>query len=70
LGLSLDDDVLNQIMEVGFDPVYGARPLKRALQQLVENPLAEVILEGMFPPGSNVRGRLKDGEVVFLEDQR
>ena len=70
LGLSLDDDVLNQIMEVGFDPVYGARPLKRALQQLVENPLAEAILEGMFPPGSNIQGRLEDGGVVFLEDQR
>ena len=70
LSLSIDDDVLNQIMEAGFNPVYGARPLKRALQQLVENPLAEAILSGIFPPGSNIRGQLKDGVVVFFEHQR
>ena len=70
LSLSIDDELLNQIMEVGFDPVYGARPLKRALQQLVENPLAEAILSGAFSPGSCVIGSLQDGVTVFLEDQR
>ena len=70
LNLSLDDALLNQIMEVGFDPVYGARPLKRALQQLVENPLAEAILSGEFSPGSFISGRLQDGVAVFFEDQR
>ena len=70
LSLSLDDALLNQIMEVGFDPVYGARPLKRALQQLVENPLAEAILSGEFSPGSSISGRLQDGVAVFCEDQR
>ena len=70
LNLSLDDELLNQIMEVGFDPVYGARPLKRALQQLVENPLAEAILSGEFSPGSSISGRLQDGVAVFCEDQR
>ena len=70
LNLSLDDELLNQIMEVGFDPVYGARPLKRALQQLVENPLAEAILSGKFSPGSSISGRLQDGVAVFFEDQR
>ena len=70
LNLSLDDALLNQIMEVGFDPVYGARPLKRALQQLVENPLAEAILSGEFSPGSSISGRLQDGVAVFFEDQR
>ena len=70
LNLSLDDALLNQIMEVGFDPVYGARPLKRALQQLVENPLAEAILSGKFSPGSSISGRLQDGVAVFFEDQR
>ena len=68
LNLSLDDELLNQIMEVGFDPVYGARPLKRALQQLVENPLAEAILSGEFSPGSSISGRLQDGVAVFCED--
>ena len=70
LSLSIDDELLNQIMEVGFDPVYGARPLKRALQQLVENPLAEAILSGAFSPGSCIIGSLQDGVTVFLEDQR
>jgi len=70
LSLSLDDALLNQIMDVGFDPVYGARPLKRALQQLVENPLAEAILSGEFSPGSSIGGRLQDGVAVFFEDQR
>ena len=70
LSLSIDDELLNQIMEIGFDPVYGARPLKRALQQLVENPLAEAILSGAFSPGSCIIGRLQDGVTVFLEDQR
>ena len=70
LSLSIDDELLNQVMEVGFDPVYGARPLKRALQQLVENPLAEAILSGAFSPGSCIIGSLQDGVTVFLEDQR
>ena len=70
LSLSIDDELLNQIMEVGFDPVYGARPLKRALQQLVENPLAEAILSGALSPGSCIIGSLQDGVTVFLEDQR
>ena len=70
VSLSIDDELLNQIMEVGFDPVYGARPLKRALQQLVENPLAEAILSGAFSPGSCIIGSLQDGVTVFLEDQR
>ena len=70
LRLSIDDELLNQIMEVGFDPVYGARPLKRALQQLLENPLAEAILSGAFSPGSCIIGSLQDGVTVFLEDQR
>ena len=70
LSLSIDDELLNQIIEVGFDPVYGARPLKRALQQLVENPLAEAILSGAFSPGSCIIGSLQDGVTVFLEDQR
>ena len=70
VSLSIDDELLNQIMEIGFDPVYGARPLKRALQQLVENPLAEAILSGAFSPGSCIIGSLQDGVTVFLEDQR
>lgn len=63
LSLSLDDAVLDQLAEVGFDPVYGARPLKRAIQQRLENPLAQNILAGKFPAGTNIKARL-EGEVV------
>ncbi len=55
LGLEISDAALDQLAEAGFDPVYGARPLKRAIQRLVENPLAEALLRGQFLPGSVVR---------------
>lgn len=54
LKLEIDDQLLNQVLEAGFDPVYGARPLKRAIQQLIENPLAEDILSGKFSPGVTI----------------
>jgi ATP-dependent Clp protease ATP-binding subunit ClpB len=46
----IDDAALNKIAEVGFDPIYGARPLKRAIQQHIENPVSKMILEGTFGP--------------------
>jgi len=57
--------VLDKLLEAGFDPVYGARPLKRVIQQLVENPLAESILSGQFLPGAEIKGELQEGRVVF-----
>jgi ATP-dependent Clp protease ATP-binding subunit ClpB len=65
LSLELGDDVLDHLAEAGFDPVYGARPLKRAIQQLIENPLAQAILEGRFEPGSVIHGKLADGALTF-----
>ena len=53
--LELSDAALDRLAEAGFDPVYGARPLKRAIQQQVENPLAQRILRGEFGPGATVR---------------
>jgi ATP-dependent Clp protease ATP-binding subunit ClpB len=53
--LELSDAARDKLAEAGFDPVYGARPLKRAIQQQVENPLAEAILRGEFSPGQTVR---------------
>ncbi len=52
--LELDDAVLDKLGEAGFDPVYGARPLKRAIQQQLENPLAEAILDGRFGAGDTI----------------
>src|ERR1700754_1209487 len=56
MDLALDDSARDLLGEAGFDPVYGARPLKRAIQQQIENPLAERILQGGFGPGSQVEG--------------
>ena len=65
LSLVLTDAVMGKLLEVGFDPVYGARPLKRTLQQLVENPLAESILAGKFIPGDTISADLEGDAVVF-----
>jgi ATP-dependent Clp protease ATP-binding subunit ClpB len=65
LKLQLNNAVLDKLLEAGFDPVYGARPLKRVIQQLIENPLAESILAGHFASGAEITGSLKEGKVVF-----
>nr|MBA2275239.1 hypothetical protein [Chloroflexota bacterium] len=52
--LDLSASARQLIATEGYDPVYGARPLKRAVQRLVENPLARALLEGRFPPGSTI----------------
>jgi ATP-dependent Clp protease ATP-binding subunit ClpB len=51
LQLHIDAEVMDKLADIGFDPVYGARPLKRAIQQYFENPLAQDILKGKFAPG-------------------
>ena len=62
LGLEISPAALAQLVEVGYDPVFGARPLKRAIQTHLENPLAQRILAGDFLPGSTVHVDYKDGE--------
>jgi ATP-dependent Clp protease ATP-binding subunit ClpB len=63
--LMLDDKARDTLGEAGFDPVYGARPLKRAIQQQVENPLAQRILRGEFGPGDRIRVTARDGRLEF-----
>src|ERR1700680_3899930 len=65
--LELDDKARDLLREGGFDPVYGARPLKRAIQQQIENPLAQRILKGEFVPGSRIRASVQDGALVFRQ---
>ena len=65
LSLELTDEAKELVAEAGWDPTYGARPLKRALQRLVENPLAMRLLEGDFAEGDTVRVDSDDGELVF-----
>jgi len=64
IDITLSDSVKAYIAEAGFDPVYGARPLKRALYEVVEDRLAELILEDKVIEGSSVRFDMRDGEVV------
>jgi ATP-dependent Clp protease ATP-binding subunit ClpB len=63
--LTLDDAARDLLGEAGFDPVYGARPLKRAIQQQVENPLAQRILRGEFGPGTKVSVVARGGALEF-----
>ncbi|MBU6378123.1 MAG: ATP-dependent chaperone ClpB [Gammaproteobacteria bacterium] len=66
LDLQLDDAARDLLGEAGFDPVYGARPLKRAIQQQIENPLAQQLLQGRYAPGERIRvGVDADGRLSF-----
>ena len=65
--LTSTDAAMDKLGKAGFDPVYGARPLKRAIQQLVENPLAQSILSGKFLPGDHVEINVADGEIAFTK---
>jgi ATP-dependent Clp protease ATP-binding subunit ClpB len=67
--LRLDDDARDKIGEAGFDTVYGARPLKRAIQAQIENPLAQKILSGEFVAGDRVVAKLKRDALVFEKER-
>ncbi|KFJ90189.1 protein disaggregation chaperone [Pseudomonas sp. 1-7] len=65
LSLELTPEALDKLIAVGYDPVYGARPLKRAIQRWIENPLAQRILAGDFAPGAVVHAKVEGDEIVF-----
>ncbi|MES2046944.1 MAG: ATP-dependent chaperone ClpB [Pseudomonadota bacterium] len=65
MGLQVSDAALDKIAEAGFDPVYGARPLKRAIQQEIENSLSKLILQGKFGPKDVISVDVANGELVF-----
>ncbi|HNR92768.1 MAG TPA: AAA family ATPase, partial [Dokdonella sp.] len=67
LRMEVSDKALDLLGNVGFDPVYGARPLKRAIQQQLENPLAKEILEGRFASGETIRVDAEGGHLVFAK---
>jgi ATP-dependent Clp protease ATP-binding subunit ClpB len=68
--LDLDNAARDSLGEAGFDPVYGARPLKRAIQQQIENPLAQRLLAGSFGPGDRIKVTVVDGALSFLKSAR
>ena len=65
MDIEIADEALDKLGEAGFDPVYGARPLKRAIQQQIENPLAQDILAGKFAPGDVIEVNYADGHFTF-----
>ncbi len=65
IGLDMSPEALDYLAMTGYDPVYGARPLKRAIQQYIENPLAQDILSGKFAPGDSVTAGIEKGHIVF-----
>ncbi|ODN43653.1 ATP-dependent chaperone ClpB [Piscirickettsia litoralis] len=70
LGFEVSDAAMNLVTERGYDPVYGARPLKRAIQNLIENPLAENILEGDFVPGDTIDVELDGDKIIFNKKKK
>ena len=66
LQLELTDEAKSALAEAGWDPAYGARPLKRAIQRLLENPLALRLLDGDFEEGDAIRVDSQNGELVFV----
>ena len=66
IGIHLSDAARDKLADAGFDPVYGARPLKRAIQQQVENPLAQEILQGSFKAGDTIEVGVSDDHLEFL----
>jgi len=67
--LRLDEEARDKIGEAGFDTVYGARPLKRAIQAQIENPLAQQLLRGDFVPGDRIVGKMKRGALSFEKER-
>ncbi len=65
LKIEIGSEILECISDAGFDPVYGARPLKREIQRAIENPLAQDVLSGKFLPGDTIKARLMGGKIVF-----
>ena len=68
ISLKLSAEALQYLADLGFDSVYGARPLKRVILQKLENPLAQSLLNGQFKPGDQVTVALKNNELTFIKE--
>ncbi|HKC19302.1 MAG TPA: AAA family ATPase, partial [Candidatus Dormibacteraeota bacterium] len=70
IALVVTDEAKKLLIEHGWDPVYGARPLKRAIQRMVQDPLAMSLLEGKFSDGDFVEVDAKDGQLIFSKSKK
>ncbi|MDO9028566.1 MAG: AAA family ATPase, partial [Candidatus Roizmanbacteria bacterium] len=65
MGFVYTDEVVQEVVKAGFDPIYGARPLRRAIQKLIENPISNLIIDGKTKPGDLIRVRVEKDELIF-----
>ena len=65
IGFTYTDDVVTEVVKAGFDPIYGARPLRRAIQKLIENPISNLIIDGKTKTGDLIRVRVENSELIF-----
>lgn len=65
IGLEFSDSAMNYLAKIGYDPIYGARPLKRVIQSEVLNPLSKDMISGKYKSGDNIKVDLKNEELVF-----
>ncbi|VAW49465.1 ClpB protein, partial [hydrothermal vent metagenome] len=63
--LNVGEQALDYIGNLGYDPIYGARPLKRAIQDTLENPLSKALLSGQFRNGDHIQATLENGTIIF-----
>ncbi|MBQ3314681.1 MAG: hypothetical protein IJG70_01820 [Kiritimatiellae bacterium] len=63
--LEVDDAAMEVLVRDGYDPVYGARPVKRAIQRDLENPIAKLVVAGKYLPGATIKVTAKDGQIVI-----
>ena len=70
MGLEASTDVKEVLAKEGFDPAFGARPLRRAVQRVIEDPLSEEILLGRFSDGDTIMAELEDGKVIFKKAEK
>ncbi|HET6454017.1 MAG TPA: ATP-dependent Clp protease ATP-binding subunit ClpC, partial [Armatimonadota bacterium] len=70
MGLEASADVKEVLAKEGFDPAFGARPLRRAVQRVIEDPLSEEILLGRFSDGDTIMAELEDGKVIFKKAEK
>lgn len=68
INMTLSDAAMQRLAEAGYDPVYGARPLKRVIQRLIENPLAQQLLQGNFVPGDRIQAEMEDDHITFTRE--
>ena len=68
--MTLSDEALSFVAAAGFDPIFGARPLKRSIQQEIENPLAHKLLANEFLAGDHIVVELRDGKLNFIAKNR